>query len=209
MAGIGVDISEVINELGTQVSIIRDPVNLTEFIMYELDNSSSRAFYREYVLYASFVHDSVIVHGDVLFFDNAYYMVAHKTSESFENSIVEYMAVLYRSNFPPGALILSPTQTQDPVSFAITQDWAVKKATPFGLIYKSDFFTLLEEDISLGRDLGVRLECVVPSSYGVQERDRIQISPTEFYRIQDIEKFRFPGLCVLTLVDDERPAYVP
>lgn len=209
MAGIGADIAEVINELGVLVTIVNQVGQPTEKITYESDGSSSRSFYREYALNAEFVYTTLIQPGDVLFFNNLYYMVAHKTLESFENEPVEYTGVLYKNNIPRTALLLSQKQTQDPVSFAITQDWDVKETNLFGLLYRTNSYTLLEPEVAVGREVGFRIECVLPAAYNVLIKDRIQLSPTEYYRVQDTERFKFPGLHVLTLVEDERPAYVP
>jgi hypothetical protein len=209
MAGIGADIAEVINELGTEVTVLRDPTNFTEKIMYDMDGSTSRFFYREYMLNAEFTNSTKIISGDIIQFNGLSYMVAHSTPESFENETVELVSVLYKCNFPDTTFILSPVNVQDPVTFEITQNWSVKKTRPYGLIYRMAFYTELDKDTSDGRDLGARPEGFIPSNVGVSIGDRLQLSPTEFYMVQSIEKYEHPGLDVLKLVLDERPVYVP
>jgi hypothetical protein len=62
--------------------------------------------------------------------------------------------------------------------------------------------------VSEGKDITFRLECHVPISYNVVIGARIWISATEYYRVQDIEKYAYPGIRLLSLVEDDRAAYV-
>lgn len=206
---IGVDIASVINELGTLATIIRTPTNLTEKIMYEVDEKSTNSFTREYYLTASFIYNSVIVSGDVIQFNSNSHLVANKTPDNFENSTVENLGVLYKCNLPSTAKVLIPGQTQNATTYEITPSWTVRKALAYGLLYQDTRGTLKNEMSPTGKDPVFQLLCLVPASYGVVQDDRLLVTSTEYYRVQDIEKYQYPGIHVLSLVEDNRLVYTP
>jgi hypothetical protein len=208
MLGIGPDISEVLDELGVEAVILRSPVNLVEKITYDVNGQASNPFMREFALAASFRYNTVIVQGDIVQIDTDFYLVVHKTPDNFEDSIVEHASGLLKCNIPAFSL-LSPTEVKDPDTFVITKGWTIKKAGGHCLIYKNARSVLLNNETSTGKDTTYTLDCFVPASYGAVKLDRVYISPTEFYRVQDVEKYMYPGVHVLTLVEDERVAYIP
>jgi hypothetical protein len=95
------------------------------------------------------------------------------------------------------------------VTYAVTQGWAVRKSGISGLIYQDKRTTEVDSGTSTGKNLVFKLECFVPASYGAEVGDRIYINANEFFRVQDIEKYRFPNVHVLMLVEDDRLAYTP
>ncbi len=206
MAGIGEDIAEVIKEMGVLVTILRTPKDIKEYMSYEVDTSTSRAFYQEYVLNASFTFNSVVKSGDVVIFNaDRIYLVTTVIPDTFENSVVENNVTLYKNNFPDTAMLLSPSKVQDPDTFKITHSWVEKKVRPYGLIYKTDYNAPVFPEDSTGRDVRFSMEAVIPSEYLAAVGDRILLTDSEYYRIQDIEKYKFSGMDLLTLVSDERP----
>lgn len=206
---IGVDIASVINELGTTATILRTPTNLTEKILYEINEISTSPFTREYFLNASFIYNSVIVSGDVIQFSGITCLVSSKTPDNFEDSTVENLAVLYKCNLPSTAKILIPGQTQNATTYEITPTWTVRKSLAYGLLYQDTRGTLKNEDSPTGKDPVFQLVCLVPDSYGVVQDDRLLVTSTEYYRVQDIEKYQYPGIHVLSLVEDNRLVYTP
>lgn len=206
MPGIGTDIACVINELGTTATILRT-VNITEKIMYEVNAQSTNSFMKDYYLDASFKWDTKIVPGDVLQFKGASYLVASKVPEDFEGNVVEYIATILKCNLPSTAKIVSWSQTQDTTTYEITSGWSVKCSTAYGLVYKDARGTLTEELSPTGRTTTFKLLCIVPASYNVKALDRVVVSSTEYYMVQDVEKYEYPGLHVLTLIEDTRAVY--
>jgi hypothetical protein len=208
MSGIGYDIAQVTQEVGTKITILRPTGNLFEYMTYELNESSSRPFTREHQLKASLVYNTQVISGDIIFFEGNYYIVANKTPDIFEGEVVEFAAMVLKCNFPLTSHILSYSQVQDPVTYEITQGWTVKVAAPYGMVFQSSSTALSNTGETTGRDLAYKLDCCVPLSYNVVEEDRIHLTATEFYRVQSIDRYTYPGLSVLNLVDDERPAYL-
>lgn len=209
MAGIGADISEVISELGVTATILRTPTNLTEKLMYEVNEQATRPVVREHFINASFSYNTQVVSGDVIQFGGFTFLVANMTPDSFEGEVVEFVSLIFKCNIANTAKILSPVETQNPTTYEITQGWTVKKDSPYGMVYQGDFVTLLNPEVSTGKEVTFRLQGCVPSSYQVKMLDRLWLSTTEFYRVQDVDDYTYPGLSVLTLVEDDRGVYTP
>ena len=207
--GIGVDIADVIEELGVPVIILRSPNNLTEKITYDT-NDVTVPFIREHFLNASFAYNTQIVSGDVLQFNGESYLVINKTPDSFEGGVVEYEAVIFKCNLPAGALLVTPAETKaGSGDYTVTQGWTVRKSPIYGLIYKGTRSALLNSEVSAGKETTFELFAFVSASYDSKPYDRLIISSTEYYRVQDVEKYAYPGVHVLSLVYDDRPVYVP
>jgi hypothetical protein len=207
MPGIGLDISEVIEELGVTATIYRTPANLTEKLVYDVNALSANAFLRENMLNVSFKHNTIITTGDVIQFHAIEYLVINKTPDDFEDEITEYAGVVYKCNLPAGSLILSPTKATDPTTYKITQGWAIRKSDAKGLLTQDKRSTEVDAETSTGKVLTFALECFVPAHYGVEINDRLYINATTFYRVQDIEQYRFPDVHVLSVVKDDRLVY--
>jgi len=209
MPGIGLDIAEVLDELGVTVTILRSPTNLTEKIVYDVNELSANAFLRENMLNCSFGYETVITTGDIIQFHGITYLVVNLTPDDFEDSITEYAGVLYKCNLPTDTLILSPTNSTHPTTFAVTQGWAIRQSDIDGLLTQDRRSTEVDSDTSTGKSLTFALECFVPASYGTEIGDRIYLNATTYYRVQDIEKYRFPNMHVLYVVKDDRLVYTP
>jgi len=209
MPGIGLDIAEVINELGVTATIFRSPTNLTEKIVYEVNELSANAFLRENMLNCSFQYQTVIVTGDIIQFHSQKYLVINTTADDFEDAITEYAGVLYKCNLPIGALLLTPTTSVDPITFATTQGWSIRKSNVDGLLTQDKRSSEVDRDTSTGKVLTFALECFVPSRYGAEVGDRLYLTATTYYRVQDIEKYRLPNTDVLYVVKDDRLVYTP
>ncbi len=206
---IGPDIKEVLAEVGTAYTIIRTAGNITgEYLDYELNAQVTKPFIQEFFLDAVLSHDTVAVAGDVLEFNvvGSRYLLMNKTPESFEDAIISYAAVLYKSNV--NVEFLRPSERDwHRHTFRRYTDWPsigsidVLLTTPL-------FGNLLDTDEELGL-LGLQnREMYVPSSLGVRALDRAWIDSSEYYRVESVKKRRYPGVDVLELGNDTRPLAV-
>lgn len=207
MSGIGPDISEVIEELGVTVTILRTPNNLTEKIVYDVNGQASNPFMREHALATSFKYDSAINTGDVLLMGGLYYLVIAKTPDDFEDAVVEYPGQILKCN-TNGATFSYETSTQDSNTFEITNGWTNRKTDAHCLIYRGSRGAIQNSDVAEGKETNFRLDCYVPKSYGIQIGDRLTLTNGVVYRVQDIEPYVYPDIDTLSLVDDERVASV-
>jgi hypothetical protein len=208
MAGIGIDIADVMDELGVSATILRSPTNLTEKINTSIKETAD-PFTQEYEFDASFKYNTVIVPGDVIQMLGTSYIVMNKTGDLFEGEVVEYAAGLYKCNTSSTALLLSPTSSVNQTTFVVTSGWSIKKSPAYGFVYKGKRGVSANEETSPGKETTYTLYCLVPASYGAMKLDRFQLSPTEYYRVEDVETYQYAGVHVLSLVEDERVVYVP
>lgn len=207
--GLGSDIKEVYSELGTAVSIIsRSPVIRGERIIYELNSQATKPFIREHHLDSTAPYDTLITTDDIIRFDETgdCYLVMNKTPDMFEDSIVEYSMVLYKCNLPASAFIVRPVESRDPDTYEITSGWKVVVSPPvYGLISDRVFGSEIDQEVTGAGQFPVwRIDLFLPKRYDVKPLDRIVLSETEYYKIETIEKYNYPGVSVMLLTEDTR-----
>lgn len=201
MAGIGSDIADVMNELGVEATILR--TGSVEKITYDT-HTSTVPFIREHFLNASLPYNTAMVPGELFSIMGQVYFLGSKVPDFFEGEVVEYNCSMYKCNLPATASLVYETEVKDSETFKITKGWATRKSPIYGLIFKDARKAINDSEVSFGKQPTYRLECIVPDSYGVEIADRLIVSPTEYYRVEDIEKHEYPGMWILELVDDGR-----
>jgi hypothetical protein len=210
--GLGEDIKEVYPEVGSAVSIIsRNPVVTGEWVVYELNAQATKPFIREHHLDATFPYDTLVTTDDVVeIIETGFqYLVMNKTPEMFESSVVEWSMVLYKCNLPSTVHILRPIEIRDPISYEMISGWHIVVGPPvYGLISDRIFGSEIsqEEAGGAGQFPIWRIDLYLPKLYDVKPLDRVIISETEFYKVESIENYYYPGVCTCLLVEDTRPA---
>lgn len=211
--GLGADIREVYTELGALATIVsRDPVVTGERVIYEINAQATKPFIREHHLDATLPYDTQVEPGDVLLIieTDKYYMAMNKTPEVFENSVVEYNVVLYLCNLPTTAHIIRPVEVRSETDYNIVHGWTVVVDSPvYGLISDRVFGSeITQAETGAGQFPVYRIDLYLPKSYGVQPLDRFYVSATEYYKVETVENYYYPGVCVCMLVEDTRPENV-
>ena len=206
MAGIGPDISEVINELGVLIEILRIPTNISEKIIYDMNSQATKPFIREFHRDGSFSSDTKIETGDILHVlkTEEYLMVMNKTPDMFEDEIVEYASVLYKTNLPSTAKISRPSAAVRDADYNLTETWTDVVTRAYGVIADKLQGSNIDQEEPTGQIQIWAIEAFVPAAYGVKPLDRLYISATEYYKIEKVEKYRYPGIHALDLVEDTR-----
>ena len=90
---IGPDLKEVLSDVGTAYTIIRDSGNITgEFLDFETNAQVTKPFIKEFFLDAVLSYDTEAVVGDIIEFNVAgdRYLIMNKTPEMFENQVVGF-----------------------------------------------------------------------------------------------------------------------
>ena len=207
--GLGVDIKEVYAELGSLASIInRVPVITGETVIYEINAQATKPFIREHHLDATFPYDTQVTTEDVIRIEETgkIYMAMNKTPEMFENSIVEWNIVLYLCNLPTTAHIVRPVEIRDPTTYNMISGWQIVAENPvYGLITDRIFGSDLIQNNEAGQFPVWRVDLYIPKFYDIKPLDRLILSETEFYKIESIESYNYPGVQVALLVEDTRP----
>lgn len=204
--GIGIDLREVLDEVGVGITILRSGGSVSgEYIDIEPNSQVTKPFIREYFLEATFPDDTSGIVGDIVEFNptRTRYLLMNKSPAIFENSIYGYDAVLYKCNVS-GQLVRPSGEVWPSQTYHKTMEWEVIESECFGLQTEPLFGHDLETEEEIGL-LGIeRHELYVPSSVGIQVHDRFEPVSGEFYRVETFRKRRFSNVDIVELAEDTR-----
>jgi hypothetical protein len=202
---IGPDIEEVLEEVGTGFTILRDSGNVSgEFLDFEPNSQVTKPFIREFFLEAMLKYNTAVVSGDVIRFDTTgdCYMVMNFTPDLFENQIINYSAVLYKTNVHLAIYRSSIVQQSNYHDRTV---WTLVKSGVKALLTSPLYGSSLDEERELGA-LGLQMqELYVPLSIGIQTLDKIVVQETgEHWKVDSIKIRRFQAITVAELGEDTR-----
>jgi hypothetical protein len=201
---IGIDIKEVLAEVGLAYTLIRNGVALAGgYLDYDVNAQVTKPFIREYFLQATLSYDTPAQAGDifVLAAINSNYLLVHKTPSAFENGIIENQAVLYKCNVS-GELQRASGEVWDN-NYRIGTSWNNIKTTAYGTLTENLFGTDLEKEI-VGEVNTSSMLLYIPHIYGAKEMDRYQAKSGEYYRIDTVITRQFTNVDVCELSQDTR-----
>lgn len=204
MAGIGEDIRDVLQELGTPFTIVKldGSIILGEYLDYEMYFEQSTEFIRQFCYSGDFQFDTQIAQGDLIQFDNKNFLMMNVKKTLFENEVVDF------SNFfiecPSLGTFSRFGETRDPVSRALTTTWTtLHDSVPGTMTVKSQAVDRLSGMET--RNDRYRLFTQGFTDIRVGDRwypDRSVL--TEYYQINAVDRFRFIGLLAISLIEDSR-----
>ena len=204
---IGPDIKEAIEEVGAAFTIIRTSGNIDGGYLQAKSNAQvTKPFIREFFLEALICYDSDVVSGDVIEFDTTSdrYLIMNLTSKLFENEVISFDTVLYKTNVSADIYRPDDSGSRDS-QYHLETAWDLVQEDVDVLITSPLYGISLETDQHLGL-IGLKeLEMYIPTSIGLQVLDRIVISPTEYYRVEAIKSRRYLAVDVCDIGEDERP----
>lgn len=209
MVGLGVDISEVLDEVGIGYDIVSsgEEQRSGEFLDAESNSQVTKPFIREFFLEVTFSADTLVTDGDVLQFRHSgdvysdRYMVMNKTSAVFENEITSYDGVLYKCNV--SGELARPSGEARNSEYTKFNVFSPVNSEAFALQTEPLFGGELE-DMELGV-IGIeKHEMYIPTLYGIKELDRYSPSSGEYYKVESIKQRRFKGVDVVVLSEDTR-----
>jgi hypothetical protein len=207
--GIGPDIKEVFQEVGTSYNILRDDATISgEYLDFETKSESVQAFIRSYFLTASLAYDSVVLEGDIIEFGDLPYMVTTIVNTRFEDEIVERETVLYRCNVSGEIRRMSgETWGND---YKKVPNWQKIKENAYALLTQIERvnYTTEEEREPVGNIQYDSQILFLPSRYDIQENDRYVVSSgetsSEYYKVDTVKRRVFSGVDQCMLTDDRR-----
>jgi len=203
---IGPDIKEVLAEVGVKYLVLRDSGNITgEYLTYKPNAQVTKPFIREYFLEAALSYDTKAVSGDIIQFVTTAdcYIIMNSTPALFENAVIKYESVLYKTNVLID--VLRPSNVRDVNTLQMRTVWTPIKTQAKALISVPMFGIDLDTNEELGL-IGIgNYELYLPSSYGAQVLDRIRISSSEFYRVETVKRRRYNNVDVLDIGEDVGP----
>lgn len=206
---IGPDIEEALDEVG--IAIIIDPAGtpiLGEYIYYKPNAQVTKPFIREFFLEGWFPYNSQASAGSIVEFDitSDRYLVMNWTPQIFENAVIKYDSVLYKTNIT--ATIYRPSEVRDPDTLKIRTVWTPVAVDTDLLLTTPLHGHDLETDEEIGL-LGIQNhELYAPESLGIKTLDRIRFvngSTVEYYRVEAVKLRRYKDVAVFDVGEDTRP----
>lgn len=203
--GIELDISDVFAEVGVAFTIERlgVPVGGTEYLTYTANRQVTKPFVREYFLESVFTAFTDVQNGDVVTFieTGESFIVMNCTPDLFENNIIRYLAVLYKTNVLID--IYHPHNTT--IGYNTTFDFQRTYASQKALIAEPLFGNIEAFDEHTGIYNLEKNQLFISLDYAIEEQDRVVIPSTnEVYRIESVVRRRFPNAIVADLGEDTR-----
>lgn len=206
MAGIGDDIKDVIDELGTTIAIYKYNGTVynekADFTNYPTNSSE---FIRNFFSSLDLVYDTQLVSGDIIGLGGAYFLATYIFPEIFEDSLVDNQAALYRCNVYGSLKRL--TIVRNPSTLIDEHTWGVIKSPIRALQYEEK----TGNDLALEQNVqGLIIDkhaLFLPIWVSAQIDDRWYpnySSTSEYYRISDIENRRLDNISICTLEEDSR-----
>ncbi len=205
---IGPDIKEILEEVGSSFTVIRDTILSGEYLRLKPNKQATKPFILEFFLETEISYDSVVVPGDVVHITpfNSDYIVVNKQGVDLENQIYKYNCVFYRANV--SGELQRPTVTEmSGETYSQTYQekttWNTIKASAYGLLTESLFGNELNEQDFAQLNL-VRDELYIPSSYGIKVLDRYVPISGEYLKVTIVKKRTSSGIDVVTVEEDTR-----
>lgn len=204
MTGIGPDIVEVLNELGTLVNIIKHDGSATvqEYIDYEIKVEANSPFLTQFMIDCTLRYDTSANPGDIIQFadDSTNHILAVHQKSRFEQNVVVVEGLLYRCNMTGTVYRRSETRGAD---YSLGVTWtATESNEPVLLTGLIDYYDMKDKDYgiySVSQDnLHVSGDC------DIQVGDRFTSSDGDSYEIKGIAKYRLNNVWICRVVPDTR-----
>ena len=206
---IGPDIKEVIAELGDSFYVLQSGSFVTGGKCFtEMNTQSSKPFVREHHLDAVFSYDSTLQSGDVIYITvyGAVFLVMNMTPENFEDQKVENYSIIYKCNLNGNSKVLRPVETK--LGYRSVVSWQTVAENFYGLITNRIYGSEIDQESIVGQAEVWRLALYLPKTIDIQPLDRFVVSGiTEYYKVETIESYYFPGVKVILLTEDTRPIH--
>ena len=203
---IGPDIEEVLDEVGTSYTILRDSGNVTgEKTYYKSNSQVTKPFIREFFLEAWFPYNTEAIGGDYvqLLTTGDIYLVMNRTPQMFEDSIIKWDVVLYKCNVIID--ILRPVESDGwNADYQKPTAWQYVHENKYALLTTPLYGHDLATDEELGY-VGLEVhEMYAPLSLDIQSLDRVKLTSLEYYRVETIKPRRYEGVNVYEVGEDTR-----
>ena len=200
---IGLDIKEALRDSGVKYTIVN--TSTSEYLLYETNAQVTKPFIREFFLEAWLPYDTSVKAGDVVEFDknSVKYLVMHHTEDFVENEVIKYDTVLYKCNVS-GEFLRQSVEDGWGSDYKRQTSWQTVATNCYGLQVEELFGGGLEEDEAIALLNIERHEGYFPTSLGIKVGDRYQRASGEYYKVENVINYRFPGCVVVKFGEDMR-----
>lgn len=205
---IGEDIKDVLEELGTSISIYKypGPTIIQEVTDHEFYTTHSSEFLRQFFSGVTLCYDTQMESGDLAEVGGQFFLCTTIAPNNFENAPVDYTAVFYRCNVL-GKLARYEQNAGFDAQYQKIRGWVDVYTDVHALEYENNFDQkhIIEEEIVAITQKGHML--FLPSFVTVKEGDRWypDLSDlTTYFRVSSIDTLRLDNVTIATLNDDLR-----
>ena len=206
---VGDDIKDALSEVGAAYTIVRDVGNISgEAGLLEYSAQVTKPLTLEHFRRCMAPYDTQMITGDIVEFGiiDQKFIVTNLMAKLFENTPVNYDAVLYKCNVASGELHRPSGERWDDPNHLYHKEtqWEIVKANcdamQVAALYGNDLDS--ENEVAL---LGLKKdEVLIPHAVGARVLDRWQPYSGEYYIVSTIETRRYPNVDVLIIQEDRR-----
>ena len=206
MAGLQDDLAAVFEEIGTLVEIVGSSPVIREYIDVEQNVQVSNPFIREHFIEGTMKASTKIQPGSIIKFvgKNLTYLVVNYSPELFEDSVVIISTTLYKCNTTATLKRLSDS-VRDPVTRKITPTWQTIQVLPAPITSSMRGNPSDLNDFQPFLQFATKEKIIYfPEIYAPQVLDRVVLPSGEYYKVANVEHYRFNGVVVCDLEEDTR-----
>jgi len=199
------DIADVLAEVGLSFTIERVGVpipDVVEYLTYTPNSQVTKPFIREHFLEVAFESETQVVAGDIITFvaSDDSYLVMNNSPDFFEDEVIRYLAVLYKTNVLVD--MLRPQNTT--VNYHTSHSFVSRHTAQKALIY-APLFGNVGDITDIGMYSQEKNELYIPNAYGLRMGDRIVLQETdEVFAVTACIPRRYPNICFAMLSEDTR-----
>ena len=203
---IGPDIADVLDELGTTFTIhyIDGSTASDGKLDYEAYPEHSSEFIRQFFYTITLPYNTIVVSGDIITFSGTFFLVTKITPALFEDSIVDYTAVLFRCNISGGVLKRFSDTPGFDSDYKRLPKWTDIYTNIRGLHTEARFGPGLDDfqdimEVPVDKDL-----LYMTGYYSIKVGDRWWLSATEYYKVEQVSVRRLDNVNIIKLAVDTR-----
>ena len=202
--GIGPDIKDVLQELGTPFTIVKlDGSEITgEYLDYEMYYEQSTEFIRQFAYSGDFQYDSVVVGGDLIQFDSKTFLMMNVKKTLFENAAVDYSNFFILCNSLGRISKAVETRNVDTKKKSVV--WTTVVDNVYGCMVSTASNT---DEMGAVNSINDKFTLFTQGYTNILSGYRYYPDIddlTEYYNILSIDKYRFAGMLTMKLIEDSR-----
>lgn len=202
---LGNDIKQAYDELGVPFSIWDlDDGTLSDGgkLWFERSTQLTKPFIVELFAIARFNYITSVQEGNIIKFNNEYWLLTSKEPDFFEGVPYMFNSVIYKCNIL-GGLYRFPTTNTRGSDYEITSTPAFVK-TIRGTLYGTAQGGSAPIEMPYGEVLSVKQEAYFPKDFGIQDQDRLVLTTGEVYKIENVFMSNFENIISCRITGDER-----
>lgn len=203
--GIGDDIKDVLQELGTPISILKLDGSIIsgEYIDYEHYYEKVTEFRRQFCYSGDFQFDSAVKQGDVISFDDKSFLMMNVKRDLFEGEAVITSNYFIECNVTDGVFKRN-METRDPVTRRLSSGWTN--------LHENCNAVMVEKEVRIHPEQVMNFSLHHFTLYTMAYPDIVvgdrwfpdAANTSEYYKVMSISKFKFAGLLTIDLQEDAR-----